>query len=184
MPNSEHPKKVWVMVDVEADGPCPGMYSMIEIGAVVVEPDLRKTFHAYLAPSSLRFDPAALNSIKVTREETQRYPSPELGIESFYGWLLGRAPDANTRLMFISDNNGFDWQFINYYFNFYIGRNPFGHSSNNLRNLWNGIHRTMFKGYKHLRRTKHTHNALDDAMGNAEALLTIVKDYDLKLWEP
>ncbi|MEA2028142.1 MAG: hypothetical protein U9N49_04135 [Campylobacterota bacterium] len=35
--------------------------------------------------------------------------------------------------------------------------------------------------FKHLRKTAHTHNALDDAIGNAEALLKIVKKYDLKL---
>lgn len=28
----------YVMVDVEADGRCPGDYSMISFGAVVVEP--------------------------------------------------------------------------------------------------------------------------------------------------
>ena len=30
-----------------------------------------------------------------------------------------------------------------------------------------------FKNFKHLRRTKHTHHPVDDAKGNAEALLTM-----------
>jgi len=29
--------------------------------------------------------------------------------------------------------------------------------------------------WKHLRKTKHTHNPVDDAMGNAEALLEMQK---------
>jgi hypothetical protein len=34
----------YFMIDVETDGPIPGDYSMISIGAVVVEPSLTKTF--------------------------------------------------------------------------------------------------------------------------------------------
>jgi hypothetical protein len=34
----------YIMVDVEADGPIPGDYSMISFGAIIVEPSLSKTF--------------------------------------------------------------------------------------------------------------------------------------------
>ena len=34
----------YVMVDIEADGPIPGDYSMICFGAVIVEPSLSLTF--------------------------------------------------------------------------------------------------------------------------------------------
>ena len=35
----------WIMVDIEADGPIPGVYSMISFGAVVVELGLERTFY-------------------------------------------------------------------------------------------------------------------------------------------
>ena len=35
----------YVMVDIEADGPIPGDYSMVCLGAVVVEPTLERTFY-------------------------------------------------------------------------------------------------------------------------------------------
>jgi hypothetical protein len=35
--------------------------------------------------------------------------------------------------------------------------------------------------FKHLRKTKHTHNPVDDARGNAEALLRIKDEYGLKI---
>ena len=35
----------YIMVDVEADGPIPGDFSMICFGAIVVEPALNRTFH-------------------------------------------------------------------------------------------------------------------------------------------
>lgn len=34
----------YVMVDIEADGPIPGDYSMVSFGAVIVEPSLSKAF--------------------------------------------------------------------------------------------------------------------------------------------
>lgn len=38
----------------------------------------------------------------------------------------------------------------------------------------------MSASFKEFRVTKHTHNALDDAIGNAEALLTISKNEKVK----
>ncbi len=38
----------------------------------------------------------------------------------------------NCRPFFIADNNGFDWQFINWYFHHFCQKNPFGHTSSNL----------------------------------------------------
>jgi hypothetical protein len=39
----------------------------------------------------------------------------------------------------------------------------------------------MFQNFKHLRKTKHTHHPVDDAKGNAEALLTMKKELGLKI---
>jgi hypothetical protein len=38
-----------------------------------------------------------------------------------------------------------------------------------------------FVNLKHLRKTKHTHNPVDDARGSAEALLQIKAEYGLKI---
>ena len=37
--------------------------------------------------------------------------------------------------MFISDNNGFDWQFINWYFHHFTGSNPFDDAMGNAEAL-------------------------------------------------
>ena len=50
----------YFMVDVEADGPKPERYSMVAIGAVVVEPGLRRTLCGRLRPISEEFIPTAL----------------------------------------------------------------------------------------------------------------------------
>jgi hypothetical protein len=78
---------------------------------------------------------------------------------------------AKERWMFISDNNGFDWQFINWYFHHFLCANPFGHSSTNLGSLYKGMLKSTSANFKRRRKTKHTHHPVDDARGNAEALL-------------
>ena len=53
----------------------------------------------------------------------------------------------------------------------FTGGNPFGHTSTNLGSLYKGILKDTFQNFKHLRRTAHTHDPVDDSRGNAEALL-------------
>lgn len=158
----------YVMVDIEADGPAPPLYSMVSFGAVIVEPGLQRDFYCQLRPISDQWIPDALAVSGHSREETMVFPDPEAVMRRFEGWLHA---ECSSRAIFISDNNGFDWQFINYYFHRFIGTNPFGHSSQNLGSLYKGLVRDTRKNFKHLRRTRHTHNPVDDARGNAEALL-------------
>lgn len=159
----------WIMVDVEANGPCPP-YSMVSLGAIAVEPALNKTFYAEFEPISDKFIPKALEVCGVTFEETLKYARPEVGMNQFASWLS----QFKDQPRFISDNNGFDWQFVNYYFWNFYGSNPFGHSSTNLGSLYKGMVNNMRKNFKHLRKTKHTHNPVDDARGNAEVFLTLI----------
>ena len=91
----------------------------------------------------------------------------------FASWI---AANINGRPLFISNNNGIDWQFVNWYFHHFTANNPFGHSSSNLGSLYKGLVKDTFKNFKHLRRTEHTHNPVDDARGNAEALLRMKQD--------
>jgi exonuclease len=158
----------YVMVDVEADGPIPGDYSMVSFGAVLVREGLDKSFYGQLRPVSEKWIPEALAVSGFTREQTLAFDEPKAVMENLARWL-----NENTkgRAMFVSDNNGFDWQFINWYFWHFTGANPFGHSSANLGSLYKGLVSDTFQNFKHLRQTAHTHHPVDDAKGNAEALL-------------
>ena len=167
----------YVMVDVEADGPIPGDYSMVCFGAVIVEQDLNRTFYGKLRPISEKFIPDALAVSGFSREECLQFDDPTEVMRTFARWL---ETNCKKRPMFVSDNNGFDWQFINWYFHHFLGENPFGFSSTNLGSLYKGMQMDLFCNFKHLRKTKHTHNPVDDAMGNAEALLQM-KQMGLKI---
>lgn len=166
------------MVDVEADGPCPGLFSMISFGAVIVDGNLNQTFYGKLKPISDDWVPEALSVSGYSREETLEFDDPKEVMRKFDHWLYHhheRLSGGKGRLRFIADNPGFDWQFINYYFWRYCNKNPFGHSQNHLGDLYKGMEKDMFKSFKYLRDTRHTHNPVDDAIGNAEALLKMKK---------
>ena len=167
----------YVMVDVEADGPIPGDHSMIALGAVIVEAGLARRFSARLKPISDTWIPDALAVSGFSREETLAFEDPKLEMARFRDWL---AKEAKGQPRFVSDNNGFDWQFVNWYFHHFLGRNPFGFSSTNLGSLYKGMVKDMGPSFKHLRRTRHTHDPVDDAVGNAEAMLTMIGEMGLR----
>jgi hypothetical protein len=158
-----------VSVDVESDGPCPGMHSMICFGAVIVEAGLQRTFYGQLKPVSDIWIPEALAVSGFTREETMKFADPYDTMLSFELWLQKNLPDK--RPIFWSDNNGYDYSFINYYFWKYLNRNPFGWSSANIGSFYKGQQQDVYASFRHLRDTKHTHHPVDDAKGNAEAML-------------
>lgn len=168
----------YFMLDVESDGPIPGDYSMICFGAVVVEPSLCQTFYGQLKPISDNWLSDDLEVCGFTREETLAFEDPEAVMTHFAKWI---DQHSQGRPFFISDNNGFDWQFINWYFHHFLGRNPFGHSSTNLGSLYKGMVKDVFVNFKHLRQTEHTHDPVADAIGNAEALLTMKQNMGLKI---
>lgn len=171
-----------ISTDVEANGPFPGVdtgYSMYELGAVVVEPGLTRTFFGQLRPISPNFDREALHAVGRTHAQTLEYPSPIITMRNFDRWLCEVAQGQEIR--FVSDNNGYDWQFVNYYSWYFLKHNRFGHTSWNMGNLARGAARDLRFDWKQLRRTPHTHHPVDDARGNAEALLAIGERYGLNL---
>lgn len=137
-----------ILVDCEGHGPAPGLNDDegFEFGAV--DFDTRHTFHG-----------------RGGKKET---------FESFALWLRDFPPP----LVFVSDNPAYDWQFINYYFWKFLNQNPFGHSARRIGDFYAGLKRNWrMPGaeWKKLRRTVHDHHPVHDAMGNAEALESILK---------
>jgi DNA polymerase III alpha subunit (gram-positive type) len=168
----------YIMIDIESDGPIPGDYSMISFGAVIVNKNLSKTFYGKLKPISDKYIDKALEVSGLTREQTLSFDDPKETLLKFEKWIKENCID---KPIFISDNNGFDWMFICWYFHHFLERNPFGFSSMNLGSFYKGLIKNVFENFKHLRKTQHTHNPVDDAIGNAEAFLTIIELNNIKI---
>lgn len=168
------------IVDAETDGPAPGLFSMVSFAAVKVDEELKTTFFAKTKPISEKWIPDALAISNISREEHLAYPDPKIAMIDFFNWVK---TNSKGRPVFLSDNLAFDWSFINYYLHAYVGENPFGFSGRRIGDIYSGLEKDLFaaSAWKKYRVTAHTHNPVDDAIGNAEAFLTICKQHGIKI---
>ena len=161
-----------VVVDLETDGNLRGTNSMVCFGAVIVEDGLKRTFYGKTRPISSEYDPEALAVSGFSREEHETFDDPKEVMELFEKWLK---ENINGKPTLISDNNGFDASWINWYFIKYLGKNPFGWSSRRMTDLICGYENNLYFKWKWMRDTVHDHNPVSDALGNAEVLLKYKK---------
>jgi hypothetical protein len=161
----------YIVVDIEADGEFPETntgYSMVCLGACVVEPSLTKTFYGQTKPISNLYKPDSLAISGFSREEHEKFDDPLIVMQNFSKWIQ---ENTKGKPIFISDNLAFDWMYTNWYLHKFTGSNPFGWSGRRIGDLWAGFNNDMYIKWKWMRKTTHSHNPVDDAKGNAEALL-------------
>jgi hypothetical protein len=152
-----------IFVDCEATGPCPGKGQLTEFGAVHYP--TRQHYHGKIVDWVPSEENPAIP--KVTGVFDPQIASQVMG--EFAQWI--REAVGNQQPVFVSDNPAFDWQWINYFFHHYHTGNPFGHSARRIGDFYAGLVGN-FSGaqkWKRLRRTRHDHNPVNDAMGNLEA---------------
>ena len=162
-----------IVVDIETNGTVCPIYNMVSIGAVHHE-NPTQTFYDELRPLNDAFQSIAYEVNGFTHEQVQQFEDPKIVISEFYRWVK-KIQGNDKRIMFVSDTTSFDFSFVNYYLWLFCGDNPFGHAPLSLSNLYKGLTGDFRTNMHHLRDTKHTHNALDDARGNQEAFAKIEK---------
>lgn len=164
----------YIVVDVESDGPIIGSHSMVCFGAVYIDEKhkLNQTFYSgVIMPETEAYHPEALAVSGITREQQLKGQNPHTVMGKFEDWLS----QYKGKPILISDNNGYDASWINWYFHMYLGRNPFGWSSRRIGDMFAGFMNDPYYRWKKHRKTSHTHNPVDDAKGNAEALIWLQK---------
>lgn len=172
----------YFIVDVESDGPIIGKHSMVCFGAVLLNEELTTTFYGKLKPISDSYIPDALKISGFNRNEHELFDEPYDVMHDFYNWIIKNNKNGNPIL--ISDNNGYDASWINYYFHVFIGNNPFGFSSRRIGDLFCGANKNLhYQWKKHRDNIKypHNHNPVSDAQGNASALLYFLKNNNMKI---
>lgn len=167
-----------IVVDVESDGNLLGVNSMVCFGAVIVDEKLDKTFYGKTAPISNQYNPEALAISGFSRKEHEKFENPEMVFKEFKQWI---DKYSKGKPILISDNNGYDASWINWYFLTYYGSNPFGWTSRRIGDLFCGFYNDPYYKWKKHRKTHHDHNPVNDAKGNAEALLYL-KSQGFKLF--
>lgn len=170
-------KEIYISVDIESTGPIPGKHSMYELGACVVG-DPSKTFFRKLNLMTDNYVPKALEACGWTLESlkadlAQNGINPFYAMREFEKWIAEVVPDG--RPVFVAFNATYDWSFVNWYFHFFWGTNPFGISGLDIKAYYAGLMNTTWAETskkridpRFLSDKPHTHNALDDAIEQAE----------------
>lgn len=174
------PHLCFVSVDVEAAGPVPPAYSMLSIGACLVDDD-SVTFQRLLRPISALADPKALQVSKLSLEELHRTGmEPSQAMREFAEWVGQSA--AGHMPVFVGLNAAFDWAFVNYYFLTFLGSNPFGFAPFDIKAYYAGATGSDWREARSSRMKQRlganlqsTHDALDDARAQAE-LFRLTRD--------
>ncbi|MFC9297586.1 MTH938/NDUFAF3 family protein [Streptomyces sp. NPDC057011] len=186
---------LYVSVDIEADGPIPGPYSMISFGAAVAgrqdggsytAADPREqTFYRELRPISDAYVPEALAVSGLDRDRLVREGAdPAVAMAEFRTWV--REVSAGAQPVMCGYPASFDWTFLYWYLMRFGGDSPFGHSGClDMKTLYAVKARVPLRAAvkgrmpRELRsRLPHTHHALDDAVEQAELMS------NLMLWAP
>jgi ribonuclease T len=166
--------EVLISVDIETSGPIPGEYSMLSIGACLVDDD-QHCFEVKLKPINENADPKALEVTGLSMETLLVHgEEPAAAMLRFSDWIKKVAPQGSTPV-FVGFNAAFDWSFVNYYFHRFTSSNPFGFTALDIKAYFMGAAGVSWEDTKSSRMAKRLHprqmgdhDALQDAKYQAE----------------
>jgi hypothetical protein len=173
---------LYISVDIEADGPIPGPYSMLSFGFAVAgtfDGDSyqaavcgEQTFYRELRPISEHFDPQALAVSGLDRDRLKvEGADPATAMDEAATWV--HAVRERRRPVLVGYPLVFDWLFVYWYFKrFCASGSPFGFSAGiDMKTMYAvKAHTTLSRATKSqmpreiLSDRRHTHHALDDAI--------------------
>jgi DNA polymerase III epsilon subunit-like protein len=168
-----------ISVDIEAAGPIPGRYSLLSIGACLID-EPEAGFYVEMQPVNEAAVPEALSASGFDLEHLRTQGiAPREAMRRFGEWA-----SRYERPIFVGFNASFDWAFVNHYFVEYgpEGRNPFGigaldikaYAMGRFRSTWDDTRSSRLAarlGQKH----DATHHALEDARLQA-AIFRAIRD--------
>lgn len=166
-------REAYISVDIEAAGPIPATYSMLSLGAVAVD-DPTSTFYIEFRPVNDKAVPEAMKVVGGTLQDFEENGrDPKEAMIAFRDWL--QSVVKGKKPVFVGFNATFDWAFVNFYFHHYLGDNPFGFGGVDIKSYYMGMTGCSWGDTRSSRispeftsPSPHTHQALDDAIEQAE----------------
>ena len=181
--------EIYVSMDIEADGPIPGDYSMLSLGAAAFKLGNREpvsTFKVNIEPlPEAGQDPDTMKWWKGQPEAWKR--ATEFAKEArdamrcFKEWLEG----LPGKPVFVGYPATYDFMFVYHYYVYFVGfPAPFGFQGLDLKTLAMEKMGTSFRGTSKRKMPKHwfegcpkhTHDALDDAIGQGVLFINMMQD--------
>ena len=181
----------YVSIDIEADGPAPGLNSMLSLGAAAFTSDgaLAQTFSANLEPlpeahedaRTMRWWASQPAAWEACRTQTQE---PRRAMRSFHAWVELQARTLGLPVM-VAFPAAYDAMWVQWYLHRFVGDDPFRRRAIDIKTLalvaMGAGYRATAKSSlpKHWRpRAKHTHVAVEDAIEQGELFLNIVREFN------
>jgi DNA polymerase III epsilon subunit-like protein len=172
--------EVYISVDVEASGPIPGEHSLLSIGACLVG-SIERDFYVELKPISDNHVPSALAVSGLSLEHLREHGAdPAMAMAQFEHWVES-VTSVGSRPVFVALNATFDWMFTHYYFQRFLGRDPFGVGGLDIKAYYMGLTGCAWaetsKSRMHrdlLPERSLTHHALEDAVWQAEVFANLL----------
>ena len=181
-------------IDVEASGPVPPLYNLVSVGAVAVHEEqpnrfrIGGTWYRELKPIFPGFDPHAMAIHKLTEEYLrQNGTAPKSAFRQLNDWVEEQCDSSGAEAVFVGHNAVFDWAYVNYYYWHLHLPNPFGYKAIDTKSLtlgvldvaWPETHKErLVREFPQLRMPPEdqVHNALTDAMFQAEIFVALMED--------
>jgi len=165
----------FISVDVETAGSTPATYSMLSLGACLVDDPVESTFYVEVKPEKPAFTAEALEVTHLSLDVLEVMgETPADAMAQFAAWIEEAVP-AGHRPVFVGFNAAFDWMFVADYFERHLGRNPFGYSALDIKafamgRLGGSWAETSMEvlAVKYLSGRPLSHHALADAQDQAE----------------
>jgi hypothetical protein len=136
--------EIFVSIDIETDGPAPGLNSMLALGAAAFAEDETElgTWYATLRPlAEARQNPETMawwqTQLAAWTEVTRNRQLAPDAIPHFASWceaLPGKPVAVGWPI-------AFDFAYVNYYCHLFADRNPLGFSGLDIRSYANGLDR-------------------------------------------
>jgi DNA polymerase III alpha subunit (gram-positive type) len=182
--------EVYVSIDIETDGPAPGLNSMLALGAAAfVKGEQWSTFYAKLNPlqgASPNPDTATWwdQNPEAKREvEIDRIPA-DVAMREFAVWV-DELPGKQRDKVAVAWPAAYDFAFVNWYAHRFVGRNPLGFACVDIRSYANGLARQpSYYGLKEeavnalageIDKTGlRDHVAVDDAIGQGRLFVALL----------
>ena len=169
-----------ISIDVETAGPNPSSYSLLSIGACLLD-DPSSGFYVELKPVNDAMTAEALSIGGLTIEHLHKNgQEPSAAMMQFESWLESVVPSESSPV-FVGFNAAFDWMFVCDYFERFLGRNPFGHAALDMKSFYMGMAggswaetSMRFLSPRYLDGRALSHNALGDARDQA-ALFSAIR---------